>query len=108
MGHLFYDELVGAAGSSILSAADPNNYLALFSNVQSYRYWSGNEYTGYTTLAWSFGTNFGVQDSNATKDYEFYAWAVRSGDVIGVPEPASVMLFGVGLAGLLGFGRSKR
>jgi hypothetical protein len=42
------------------------------------------------------------------KSIEYYAWAVRSGDVVSaVPVPATVWLFGSGLIGLLGIARRK-
>ncbi|MCP4290143.1 MAG: DUF1566 domain-containing protein [Gammaproteobacteria bacterium] len=47
--------------------------------LQSSVYWSGTEYAPYPYLAWYFDTYYGYQDYN-DKSYEFYAWAVRSGE----------------------------
>ena len=83
-----------------------------FTNLQSRSidyfwafYWSGTEYATNPDWAWRFGTGEGGQDRNL-KDNKFYAWAVRSGDV--VPEPGTVLLLVTGLAGMLGFGRMRR
>ena len=82
MGHLFYTELGGVAGSSILTIN--NGLLSLFTNtalVNSFRYWSG---TGFSpnpvTFAWSFSLGDGTQNAH---DKSFGAWAlaVRPGDV---------------------------
>lgn len=54
MGHLFYNELGGVAGNSILATHNAN--LALFQNVQSNIYWSGTEYAQDTYNAWRFYT----------------------------------------------------
>jgi hypothetical protein len=105
MGHLFYTELGGTAGSSILSSTDPD--LALFTNVQSYFYWSGTEYAPFTLNAWTFLFGGGYQDAN-DKSNDLYAWAVRPGDVAAVPVPAAAWLFGSGLLGLIGFARRKK
>ncbi len=67
-----------------------------FLNLQLEYYWSGTENVTRTILAWGFHTNGGRQGSNYKSD-GLYAWAVRSGDV---PEPATVLLFGLGLSGL--------
>ncbi len=112
MGHMFYNNLGGTAGQSILSASDPNNYLegngGPLTNVQSYVYWSGTEYAPFPGgVAWYFTTANGYQRHDG-KGNDIYAWAVRSGDVSAVPVPAAVWLFGSGLVGLIGFSKRRK
>jgi len=78
-----------------------------FTNLQSYVYWSGTEYAPGTSRAWGFLTASGGQ-LNGTKLNEFYAWAVRSGDVAAVPEPGTLMLLAAGLAGIAGATKRRR
>jgi MYXO-CTERM domain-containing protein len=99
MGHLFYNELGGVAGSTITTTHNAN--YSLFSNVQSYRYWS-TEYAPSTLLAWNFDTQIGYQYGNF-KDATQYALAVRPGQVAAVPEADTwaMLLAGLGLVGAM-------
>lgn len=69
-----------------------------FSNLQPGVFWSGSNYGG-TSSAWYFNAYDGSQSANSGSA-EFYAWAVRSGDVGSVPEPSVLLLLGIGAAGL--------
>ncbi len=64
-------------------------------------YWSGSEYAPYPNDAWHFGTNLGYQYAYNGND-DFYALAVRAGDVAAVPEADdwAMLLAGVGLVGV--------
>lgn len=95
MGHLFYNELGGVAGESILTTHNSN--YDLFTNIQPYWYWSSTEAPN-PAGAWYFGFNFGSQ-YYIDKITSHNVWAVRDGDV--VPVPAAAWLFGSGLLGLL-------
>ncbi len=103
MGHLYYTELGGVAGSSILTTHNAN--YSLFSNVQYNAYWSGTEYAANTLGALSFGAD-GTQSANY-KNLYFDVLAVRSGQVAAVPVPATAWLFTTGLLGLFGVARRK-
>lgn len=83
MGHLFYNELGGMAGSDITLVHNAN--YSLFSNIQSGFYWSGTEYTPLSHSAWTFffGASGGGQ-SYGDKTDVFRALAVRSGDAAAV------------------------
>lgn len=108
MGELFYNELGGVYLSSITFVNSHNANYNLFSNVQSYGYWSSNEFLPPFAAfndamgAWVFKLDNGLQGSTNKTCCE-YAWAVRSGDVSAVPVPGAVWLFGTGIIGLLSF-----
>ncbi len=113
LGHLFYSELGGVAGSSI--GTTHNSNYNLFTNIQSDRYWSSTEYVPGSS--YRFYTVDGYQGARPN-DYldannnlvhtQMYAWAVHSGDIAAVPAPAAAWLFGSGLLGLLGIGRRSK
>ena len=100
LGHMFYNELGGTAGPSIMLSTDPD--LALFPNLQADFYWSSTEVAPNSLFAYGFNFINGSQTTSA-KSNSFFAWAVRSGDVSAVPVPAAVWLMGSGLLGLFGF-----
>ena len=98
MGHLFYIDLGAPQGNSILSGSNTAN-LRLFTNMQSYAYWSGTEFVGGRNRAWFFNANSGYQ-TVANTGREYFAVAVRPGDVAAVPEPQTVALMLAGLSTL--------
>ncbi len=95
LGHLVYTDLGGNEGESVLNQTGDTLLemanLALFSNLQSYLYWSGTDYAPNPRNVWTFRTADGLQDIYG-KNLEFYALAVRPGGVVAVPEPQTLAL----------------
>ena len=102
MGHIFYSELSGTAGESILTSNDPD--LELISNLQPQLYWTGTQVS--SDMAYLFLFDIGFQNVGSTA-YAGFVWAVHDGDIGAVPIPSAVWLFGSGLLGLIGFARRK-
>jgi hypothetical protein len=109
MASLFYDTL-GNLAYYDTSGSGPQSGWGLtntgpFTNLQSHVYWSGTEYNVGIDSAWHFRFDGGDQDLS-TKNYYYFALAVRDGDVAAVPVPAALWLFGSAL-GLLGWMRRR-
>lgn len=114
MGHLFYNELGGAAGSLLTSTHNAN--YSLFQNVQTWlpptpygyslpaSYWSGT----MTMRPWQ-AVYFGIDGSTTAyiQGNNAFTMVVRDGQVAAVPVPAAAWLFGSGLLGLIGVARRK-
>lgn len=90
----------GIFGNGTLNGTDNSSYgqndVGLIDNLQSFAYWSGLALATDPVGAWFFNQKEGSQYTTF-KRAEFYAWAVRPGDVAGVPEPATWLLFGLGI-----------
>jgi Protein of unknown function (DUF1566) len=98
LAHMFYNNL-GLKGypdpndrvrSSIVYVG--NSYVY---NLQDSVYWTETTYVDDDTYAWAFATDYGGQTPD-WKTVEWYAWAVRDGDVLPVPEPNSAFLLLLG------------
>jgi hypothetical protein len=96
MGYMYYYNLPGSPGSNKTGTQTAVGGQML-THIQR-GYWSGTEFD--SGLAWLFGFDHGLQSPVGEGD-PLAAWAVRPGDVrAAAPEPASLLLIGVGMFGL--------
>ncbi|MDX2477717.1 MAG: PEP-CTERM sorting domain-containing protein [Gammaproteobacteria bacterium] len=114
MGHLFYEGLGGDYLSSIYDSSDPD--LDLFINIITSAHTGGLNYDTYWTstdgsivssgrkmyFAFTNGTQWAKNPDDPNRHGWGVAWAVHDGRLeSAVPEPPFILLFGIGLLGLI-------
>lgn len=107
MGHLYYTELNGPAGIPIMSTVGGGCHgnCALFQGLAS-TLWSGTEFALSPADAWVFSGSGEQYHVSKNLNSNYYAFAVRSGQVA-IPVPAAAWLLGSGLLGLIGVARRR-
>ena len=106
MGHLFY-QVLGLSSDQNYKANFGVPFTGPFIGIGALSYWSSTEHDADN--AWRFDWGNGIQyyDSISSRRY---AWAVYDGNigVAPIPEPSTMLLFGSGLIGFMGFRRKFR
>ncbi len=103
LGNLAYCDITGDCSLGFASTA-PDYMLSNtggFRNLQAWAYWSGVAYAPFPSdVAWYFVTRYGNQ-FNVDQYIEFYALAVRPGDVtaaVPAPQVLGLVLVAIGAA----------
>lgn len=99
LAHIYNEikNLGGCTGNNCTGDQDP------FDNIQG-AYWSATRFDSRSAELFAFAIGIQTFDFNDDATQQ-PAWAVRPGDVAAAPEPASLLLLGVGA---LGLGWSRR
>lgn len=88
---LYYNELDSKAGTGIKDSTNR------FVNIRAL-YWAGNEYVADPYGAWGFDTRDGYQDATIKNNLFYTVWAVSTGQISPIPEPATISLLTGSLA----------
>ncbi len=109
MGHLYHESL-GNLGYYAKDGTHPQPGYGLintgdFNNLQSYIYWSGTEYSPFSSISAWYSFFWDGSQGTGLKDNFLNALAVHPGQVSAVPLPGAVWLLGSGVIGILGFRR---
>ena len=83
---------------------DAKPFSSSYGPIRAYRFSFGSQGIAYNEINPPL---YGKQDLQSAS-WEYYAWAVRDGDIVSVPEPATMFLLGSGIVGLAGFRRKFR
>lgn len=96
LGHLFYTEFLSNAGHRVSESA--SQYLALFGPIADETgatpYWFDSVWCCDNKPGFEFA---GGELIYAPLNAQYYAWAVRDGDIVLIPEPPKISLLALAL-----------